>query len=167
MEIVIRAAAVFAILWALLRAMGKRELSEITAFELVLLVVFGDIVQQGVTQEDMSVTGAGLAASTMALLAVGSSALGKRSSRARRILDGRPSVILRNGELLEAEMRYQRISVDDVHEAARKRGLASLEHVAWVIVEADGKFSFIESEATDAGDDGGDQDDPAEGEPHA
>ncbi|HEX6230747.1 MAG TPA: hypothetical protein VF029_03450 [Actinomycetota bacterium] len=62
MEIVIRAAAVFAFLWLLTRAMGKKELAELSAFELVLLVVIGDLVQQGVTQEDMSVTGAILGA---------------------------------------------------------------------------------------------------------
>jgi uncharacterized membrane protein YcaP (DUF421 family) len=68
LEIVIRAAIVFFFLWALTRAMRKRELVEMSAFELVLLVVIGDLVQQGVTQEDMSVTGAMLAVGTIALL---------------------------------------------------------------------------------------------------
>lgn len=83
MEIVLRAAAVYVLLWLFLRAMGKRELAEVTAFELVVLVILGDIVQQGVTQEDMSITGVLLAVSTMGLLAVGSSVVGHPSTRAR------------------------------------------------------------------------------------
>ena len=144
MEIVVRAAAVYVILWVLLRAMGKRELSEITAFELVILVVLGDIIQQGVTQEDMSVTGAALAVSTMALLAVGSSVLGKRFPSSQNVLEGRPAVVVRDGRMLDEVMRHERITVEEVHQAARKRGYAALDDLAWVIVETDGKFSFIE-----------------------
>jgi uncharacterized membrane protein YcaP (DUF421 family) len=143
-EIVIRAAAVYVLLWCLLRAMGKRELAEVTAFELVLLVVLGDIIQQGVTQEDMSVTGAGLAAGTMVLLAVGTSLLIQRVPSTRSLLEGRPSVVVRDGRLVEPVVRSLRITEDEIVEAARKRGHASLAPLAWVIVEADGKFSFSE-----------------------
>lgn len=158
MEIVLRAAAVYAILWLLLRAMGKRELAEVTAFELVILVVLGDIIQQGVTQEDMSITGAALAVSTMGLLAVGSSVIGQRWPRARRVLEGKPSLIVRHGVVDEDVLRYQRIPMDELHEAARKRGIGDLSGVAWGIVETDGTFTFIESDRAS-----GEQDQPAEG----
>lgn len=161
MELVIRAVVVYLLLWLVLRAMGKRELSEMTAFELVILVVLGDIVQQGVTQEDMSVTGAALVVCTMALLAVGSSVISRRSPTLRRVLEGRPSVVLRDGRLIDEILREQRMTADEVHEAARKNGYDSLDGLAWVILEADGKFSFIE-----AGSSGGGSDPDAEGEPH-
>ena len=164
MEVVIRAAIVYLLLWIVLRAMGKRELAEMTAFELVILVVLGDIVQQGVTQEDMSMTGAALVVCTMALLAVGSSVLGQHSPKLRRVLEGRPSVVVRDGRLIEATLREQRIVAEEVREAARKRGHASLDGLAWVILEADGKFSFIEATASSTGDSQPDPD--AEGEPH-
>ncbi len=157
MEVVVRAAAIYAILWILLRAMGKRELSEVTAFELVILVVLGDIIQQGVTQEDMSVTGSTLAVSTMVVLAVGSSAISRRFSATRSVLEGRPTVVLRDGEVMDEMLRLQRITVDELDEAARKRGYTTLDGLAWVIVETDGKFSFVERSATDGG--GEDQDD--------
>ncbi|MCU1498476.1 MAG: hypothetical protein JWM47_2429 [Acidimicrobiales bacterium] len=160
MEIVIRAAAVYVILWVVLRAMGKRELSEMTAFELVILVVLGDIIQQGVTQEDMSVTGAGLAVCTMAMLAVGSSVIGRRFPRSRSILEGRPSVVVRGGVVQHDVLREQRMTIDEVHEAARKRGSTTLTKFAWVIVEPDGKFSFIEH------DEQAEDDTDEEGEPH-
>lgn len=163
MEIVLRAAAVYAILWVLLRAMGKRELAEVTAFELVILVVLGDIIQQGVTQEDMSITGAALAVSTMGLLAVGSSIVGERLPRARRLLEGKPSLVVRHGVVDEDVLRMQRIPRDELDEAARKRGIGDLSRVAWGIVETDGTFSFVEEDGLDADE----QTDPAEGQHEA
>ncbi len=67
MEIIIRATVIYFFLWAVARGVGKRELSEMTAFELILLVTMGDLIQQGATQEDMSLTGAGLAVGTLAM----------------------------------------------------------------------------------------------------
>lgn len=151
MEIVLRAAAVYGILWLLLRAMGKRELAEVTAFELVILVVLGDIIQQGVTQEDMSITGAALAVSTMGLLAVASSVVGERFPRARRVLEGKPSLVVRHGVVDEDVLRMQRIPMDELHEAARKRGIGDLSGVAWGIVETDGTFTFVEEDGADDG----------------
>jgi uncharacterized membrane protein YcaP (DUF421 family) len=147
LEIVIRAAFVYFFLWFLLRAMGKRELAEVTAFELVILVVLGDLVQNGVTQEDMSVTGSALAVTTMALLAVATSTLGFRSSRAERLLDGRPSVVVRHGEVIEEVLRLQRITRDELAEQARKKGITDLREVEWAIVESDGSFTFIGPDA--------------------
>jgi len=151
MEIVLRAVVIYFFLWLLLRAMGKRELAEVTAFELVVLVTLGDIVQQGVTQEDMSVTGAVLAISTFGLLAVGSSFVARRFPATRRVLKGRPSVILRHGELVDGTIRALRMTTDDIAEAARKRGYRHLDQLDWIIVEDDGKFSFIEVDV-DSGD---------------
>ncbi|HET8930290.1 MAG TPA: YetF domain-containing protein [Acidimicrobiales bacterium] len=145
MEIVVRAVVVYLLLWMLLRAMGKRELTELTAFEMVVLVTLGDMVQQGVTQEDMSVTGAALAVSTFGLLAVGSSLVSRKFRWTRTVLTGRPSVVLRQGELVPGTIRALRMTTDDIHEAARKSGYRSLDDLEWIIVEDDGKFSFIES----------------------
>lgn len=146
MEIVLRSLAVYVILWLLLRVMGKRELAEVTAFELVLLVVLGDMVQNGVTQEDMSVTGSTLAISTMGLLAVATSVVNHRLPASRPYLEGRPSVVVRDGEVIDEVLQLQRISHDELHEAARKQGIADLAEVRWGIVESDGGFSFIRRE---------------------
>lgn len=159
MEIVIRAAVVYVFLWLLLRTMGKRELAEVTAFELVILVVLGDIIQQGVTQEDMSVTGAALAASTMALLAVGTSAVGQRFPRARARLEGTPSLVIRDGTVLTEVLQLQRVPVDELQEAARKRGIADLSTISLGILETDGTFSFLERSGK-----GDDLVDPGEGQ---
>lgn len=146
MEIVLRAAFVYFFLWFLLRAMGKRELAEVTAFELVILVVLGDLVQNGVTQEDMSVTGSALAVTTMGLLAVATSTVGFKFRRAEGLLEGHPSVVVRHGEVLTDVLAVQRITRNELEEEARKNGISDLREVEWAIVEADGGFSFIKTE---------------------
>lgn len=159
MEIVIRAVAVYIILWVVLRAMGKRELAEMTAFELVILVVLGDIIQQGVTQEDMSVTGAALAVSTMGLLAVATSVVGHKWRRTRPALEGRPSLVVQDGVVFDEVLRLQRIPREELDEAVRKRGIVDIGSIRWGILETDGTFSFLQDDATAA-----DQDEPEEGQ---
>jgi uncharacterized membrane protein YcaP (DUF421 family) len=147
---VVRAAFVFFFLWFLLRAMGKRELSEVTAFEMVILVVLGDLVQNGVTQEDMSVTGSALAVTTMGLLAVATSTVGFKFRGTRRVLEGRPSVVVRHGEVLDDVLDVQRITRDELNEQARKNGIDDLAGVEWAIVESDGTFAFLKSDRSEA-----------------
>lgn len=121
MEIVIRATVVFFFLWLLVRALGKRELAEMSAFELVLLVVMGDIVQQGITEADMSATGAVLAAGTLALWILQFSYLSFRSRGAGR---GRPG---RTGSRATTRRGARR----PVHFFARPAGRADPIRGAW------------------------------------
>ena len=100
MGVVLRSAVAFLFIFLLLKLVGKKELSELSPFELILLVVIGDIVQQGITQEDFSLTGAVLAAGTLALLTVGFSYMSFKFDPARRMIEGLPVVILRDGKLL-------------------------------------------------------------------
>jgi uncharacterized membrane protein YcaP (DUF421 family) len=146
MEIVIRAAAMYLVLLCLLRAMGRRELSQLTTFDLLITVVIGDLIQQGVTQEDMSFTGAVLAVGTMCLLAVAGSFIGTKSRRARRLLDGVPVVIARNGVLFDEVMRRERITESELMEAARGEQVTDLANIDLVVVEPDGRFSFLRAD---------------------
>jgi uncharacterized membrane protein YcaP (DUF421 family) len=152
MEIVARAAVVFLILWFLLRIMGKRELAELTAFELVLLVVMGDLVQQGVTQEDFSVTGTILSAGTIVVLIVITSTISYYWKSSRPVIEGRPVVVVRDGHLLDDALALEHISHDELREAARRTGIADLNDVSWCVLEPDGRFSFLRRD--DAGSEG-------------
>jgi uncharacterized membrane protein YcaP (DUF421 family) len=143
MEIVLRSAAVFVFLWFLTRIIGKKELAEISSFELVLLVVIGDLVQQGVTQEDMSVTGAILATGTIALLVVTMSYVSFRWRRADRVVEGIPVVIVSDGHMLTESMRVERLTEDEVVSAAREQGIGDVADVRFGVLEPDGKFSFV------------------------
>ncbi len=145
MEIILRATVIYFFLWAVVRGTGKRELAEMTAFELVLLVVLGDLVQQGVTQEDTSIVGAMLAVATMAFWIILFSYLAWRFDRARPVLEGVPVVIVRDGQPLEDVLHIERVSVAEVKEGARGQGIDDLRKVRLGVLEPDGKFSFIQS----------------------
>lgn len=143
MDIVLRATIMFFALFALLRLMGKRELSEMTPFELVLLVVMGDLIQQGVTHNDFSLTGAILAASTFAFWAVVLSWITYLSPRAERALEGTPVVVIRDGKLIRENLRRDRLTRSEIEAEMRLAGIARIEDVDWAILETEGKVSFI------------------------
>ena len=143
MEIVIRASIVFWLLWILLRASGKRELAEMTPFELIVLMVIGDLIQQGVTQEDMSVTGAVLAASTIVLWALGLSYLAFRVPALRPTLESRPAILVDHGEVDLEMLKLERLTLDELYDEARCAGIARIADIRWAILEADGKISFV------------------------
>ena len=143
METVYRAAIMFAFIWIVMRVIGKKELSGMSAFELVLLVIMGDLIQQGVTQQDTSVTAAVLAVSTVALLVVITSYITFRFRRASRVTEGFPVVIVRNGRIQLQLIRLERLTEDEVREAAREQGIPDIRGVVVGILETDGKFSFV------------------------
>jgi uncharacterized membrane protein YcaP (DUF421 family) len=143
MDIVARAAIMFAVLYVLLRIMGKRELGQLTPFELVVMIVLGDLIQQGVTHNDFSITGAILAISTFAFLAIAMSWVTYLFPSAERLLDGEPRVVIRDGKLLKENLRRDRITEREVESEMRIAGIASMDQVAWAILEPQGKISFI------------------------
>jgi uncharacterized membrane protein YcaP (DUF421 family) len=145
MDVVFRAAVVFVFVWFVLRALGKRELGELTAFELVLLFIVGDLVQQSITQHDTSITAAVLAISTITVLILAQSYTAFRWKRSRRVLDGVPIVVMHDGRSLDPVLRRERMTKDDLKEAAREQGIADLDDVRIAILENSGKVSFITS----------------------
>src|SRR5438477_6935153 len=104
MDIVLRGIVVFFALYVLMRVIGRRELSSLEPFDLILLIILGDAVQQGLTQDDYSLTGAMLAVGTIAILQIATSWLNFRVPRLRPLLDGDPIVIVRDGKPIERNM---------------------------------------------------------------
>lgn len=143
MDIVLRAAFAWIFIVFVLRIMGRRELSSLSASDLILLVVLGDLVQNGVTQSDMSMTGVTIAITTFVLLTVGSSYLSFKSSRARKIIQGEPLIVIQDGKLIERNMRSELLTVDDVMEQARGNEIATLDEIKWAVLEASGTITFI------------------------
>jgi len=143
MDIILRASVMFFVMYLLLRLLGKRELSQVTPFELVLLVVMGDLVQQGITHNDLSMTGAALAIGTIAFWALSLSWITYLSPRAERLLEGVPRVLVKDGDLIMANMRRDRITRAEVEIEMRLAGIARISEVAWAILEPNGKISFI------------------------
>ncbi len=144
MDIALRATVIFVALYLLVRLMGKRELGQMTPFELIVLVVIGDLIQQGVTQNDFSLTGAVIAVSTIAFLALLMSWAAYLWPRAERLLEGEPRVIVRDGELLQHNLRRNRLTLSEIESEMRLAGIGRLTDVAWAILEPRGKISFIQ-----------------------
>lgn len=143
MEIVIRASVIFAFLFLLTRGLKKRALADLAPFELLLLVTLGDIVQQGVTQEDFSLTGAVIAVSTFGFWVSVLTWLSWRSDKARRIIEGMPIVLARDGTTIDAAMDLEQMPLAELEEAARQAGVADLDQVQLAILEPSGRISII------------------------
>ena len=146
MDIVLRAVVVFFVLLVVMRAVGRRELNTMEPFDVILLVVIGDLVQQGVTQSDYSMTGAVTVIATITLLTVTTSYLSFRFRRLRPVLEGEPLVLLQDGQPIERNLRRERITVDELRSAARQQQIGSLDGVRFAILETDGRISFIPAE---------------------
>jgi uncharacterized membrane protein YcaP (DUF421 family) len=146
MDLAFRSAVIFFFVFLLMRIVGRRELSSLEPFDLILLVVLGDSVQQAVTQDDYSVTGAFIVVSTIALLQVLVSYLNFRVPFLRSVIDGEPIVIVQDGKVIEGNARRERLTLDDIAEAARMQQIASLEDVQWAVLETSGEMSFIEKQ---------------------
>jgi uncharacterized membrane protein YcaP (DUF421 family) len=143
MDIVLRAALAFFFLLLVTRVVGRRELSSLQPFDLILLVMIGDLVQQGVTQNDFSVTGLMLAAGTIAVLTVFVSYSSFRFPRLRPVLDGEPVIVLEKGEPIKKNLDRNRITVDELRAAARQEGHGALDEIEWAVLETGGQISFI------------------------
>lgn len=143
MDVVLRAIIIYIVVFAFTRAIGRRELSTLQPFDLILLIVIGDLIQSGVTQDDMSVTGILLVLCTIGILQVATSYLGFRFRRLRPFLQGEPIVLVENGRTIGKNMRRERLTLDDLAEKARLSEIASLDEVRWAVLETNGDISFI------------------------
>jgi uncharacterized membrane protein YcaP (DUF421 family) len=143
MDLVIRTFVVISIVFVLTRLVGRRELSSLEPFDLILLVVVGDLIQQGITQSDDSVTGATIVLATVSLMTVALSYLSFRVVRLRPLLEGEPIVLVVDGAPIEANLRRERITMDDLLAQARQQQLDSLETVRFAVLETSGRISFL------------------------
>lgn len=138
MDVVLRGIIIYVVVFAFTRAIGRRELSTLQPFDLILLIVIGDLIQSGVTQDDMSVTGILLVLCTIGILQVATSYLGFRFRRMRPFLQGEPIVLVENGRTIDKNMRRERLTLDDLAEKARLSEIASLDEIRWAVLETNG-----------------------------
>jgi uncharacterized membrane protein YcaP (DUF421 family) len=143
MDLVFRTVAIFAFILFVTRVTGRRELHSLEPYDIIVLVVLGDLVQQGVTQSDNSVTGALIVISTIMLLSLATGWLGYRFRPARRVLEGEPLIVVDDGQPVMRNLKRERITVEEVETEARLQQIASLDDVRWAVLETDGKMSFI------------------------
>jgi len=147
MDLVVRAAVAFLFVYLLTRVIGRRELSSMEPFDLIMLVMIGDLVQQGVTQNDFSVTGAMLVGATIALMTVVVSYTSFKVPLLRPLLDGEPVIVVQDGKPIERNLHRNRITLEELAAAARSNGIGSLDTVQWAVLETNGRISFLQKGA--------------------
>lgn len=144
MDLALRATFIFVVIWLVTRVVGRRELSTMQPLDVILLVVIGDMVQQGVTQSDNSITGALIVIFTFALLAVLFSYLSFKFPKLRPAMQGEPLVLVHEGNVIERNLRRERITMEDLTSEARQNAIGDLADVRYAVLETNGVISFVE-----------------------
>lgn len=146
LEIVIRTAIVYLVILIGLRLTGKREVGQMTPFDLVLLLLISNAVQNAMTGPDTSVTGGIVAASTMLLLNAGVTQLVWRNRKARKIIEGTPTLLIRHGKILEENLAKEKVTSDSLTQALREHGIATITDVSIAVLEIDGSISVLKND---------------------
>ncbi|KRP58648.1 YetF domain-containing protein [Pseudomonas trivialis] len=144
MDSVLRAAAIYLVLMVLFKIAGRRSLAELTTFDLVLLMVIGEATQQALLGDDFSLTNALLVIATLITIDIGLSLLKQRSRWFSRVLDGGPTIVVEQGQLLHERLKRARLDEGDILEAARSaQGIVEISQIKFAILERNGKLSVI------------------------
>ena len=142
-DVALRTTVVYACLVLALRIGGKREIGQLGILDLIVLLVIADAVQNAMVGENTTLWGGLVAAGTLLLLDKGLKLVAGRSRRARRVLEGEPRLLVRDGQLLERAMREEGVDRDDLGMAIRGHGLAKVEDVGLAVLERDGTISIV------------------------
>lgn len=143
MDLVARATVAFAVILLLTRIVGRRELSSMEPFDLILLVVIGDLVQQGVTQSDYSITGMIVVLSVIGLLTVGTSYVSFRVPWVRGALEGHPIVLVEHGRIIDRNLRRERVTREELAAEARQQQIEDVGDIRFAVLETNGRISFV------------------------
>jgi uncharacterized membrane protein YcaP (DUF421 family) len=144
MGFLIRAAVIYLALTLLFRVAGKRTLSQITPFDLVLLLIISETVQQALVAEDHSMTNSILLVFTLLGLDILLSVLKQRWDWLDRVLDDRPLIIVQDGKPLAERLKRERVSEAEVLASARlHQGIGRMDEIGYAVLETDGKISVI------------------------
>jgi uncharacterized membrane protein YcaP (DUF421 family) len=140
-ELVLRGSAVYLVLFLLLRLGGKRQVGQMTPFDLLLLLIISNAVQNAMVGSDTSLLGGLLVALVLLLWNQLLGWLSSRGGRIERLLDGRPEVLVHNGRIYEDVLARNQISHEELRAALRREGAFELEDVEFAVLEANGQVS--------------------------
>lgn len=154
METVLRVGFVFVFIWICFRILGKRELSQMAPFELVMLLLIPQFFSRALTRQDYSMTNAVLAATTLFSLVFLTSIATFRFGWFRRFMESEPTILVRRGEFLPSSLGRERIAADEIFSAMHRAGVEQIGDVAWAILEANGKIAIIRADAGEVHPDG-------------
>jgi uncharacterized membrane protein YcaP (DUF421 family) len=143
LTIALRTAVVYALVLIGVRLSGKREVGQMTPFDLTLLLLLSNSVQNAMTGPDNSLLGGVVAAATLLLLNYILADASGVNRRFRKFIQGQPSLLIHDGQIIEAHMAKEHVSMDELHRALREHGIADYHHVALGVLEVDGSISLL------------------------
>jgi len=146
LEIILRTAIVYAVILVGIRLTGKREVGQMTPFDLALLLLLSNAVQNAMTGSDSSVTGGIVAAVTLLLLNAAVNRLAWKNRKARKVIEGTPTVLIRHGTILEKNLEKEKVTVDSLMQALREHGIATIADVSIAVLEIDGSISVLKND---------------------
>jgi uncharacterized membrane protein YcaP (DUF421 family) len=143
LQIALRTAIVYAIVLIGVRLSGKREVGQMTPFDLVLLLLLSNSVQNAMTGPDTSLPGGIVAAITLFLLNFGVAEYAGVNRKFRKFVQGSPSLLIHNGEAVLPHMAKEHVTMDELERALREHGISSVKEVSLGVLEVDGSMSFL------------------------
>jgi uncharacterized membrane protein YcaP (DUF421 family) len=142
-NIALRTTVIYLLVLAGVRLSGKREVGQMTPFDLTLLLLLSNSVQNAMTGPDTSLLGGMVAATVLLVLNYVIANLSGANRRFRKFIQGQPSMLIHDGQVIEAHMAREHVSMDALECAMREHGIASYHQVAIGVLEIDGSFSFL------------------------
>jgi uncharacterized membrane protein YcaP (DUF421 family) len=143
LEVALRTATVYIVVLLGVRLSGKREVGQMTPFDLTLLLLISNAVQNAMTGPDTSLLGGVVAAATLLLLNYLVADLSGANRRFRKLVQGQPSLLIHDGQIIASHMAKEHVSMDELQRALRQHGIASYHEVALAVLEVDGSISFL------------------------
>jgi len=143
LNIALRTAVIYVLVLIGVRLSGKREVGQMTPFDLTLLLLLSNSVQNAMTGPDTSLLGGVVAAATLLLLNYILADVSGANRRFRKFIQGQPSLLIHDGHVIEAHMAKEHVSMDELQRAMREHGIADYHQVALGVLEVDGSMSFL------------------------
>ncbi len=143
LTIALRTAVIYAVVLLGVRVSGKREVGQMTPFDLTLLLLISNAVQNAMTGPDTSLLGGVMAAGTLLVLNYFVADLSGANRRFRKLIEGQPSLMIHDGQLMTTHMARERVSMDELERALREHGISSYHDVALAVLEVDGSISCL------------------------
>jgi len=142
-EILLRTVVIYLVVLVGVRLSGKREVGQMTPFDLTLLLLLSNSVQNAMTGPDTSLAGGVVAASTLLILNYLIAEVSGTNRRFRRFVQGQPSLLVHDGKIIESHMAREHVSMDELHRALREHGISCIDQTALAVLEVDGSISCL------------------------
>jgi len=143
LQIAMRTGIIYLLVLVGVRLSGKREVGQMTPFDLTLLLLLSNSVQNAMTGPDTSLLGGAIAACTLLVLNYGVGSISGRNRLFRKFVEGEPSLLVHDGKVIESHMRRERVSMDELHRAMREHGIQGCDQLALAVLEVDGSISCL------------------------